>query len=291
MRRASILDVVVIIGAVAIVVAALGPAVARVQRLSAEARCQSNMQRWAEAMELYSAENSSRYPSNRIIQSNGSLSAIQWECNLSRQDTATGEPLIDPSTGDPYRFDYSINWVEALYPYLWDRAEKTGLDWKSWRRCPNAGTTKRPSPYNCGVTYSFNATLVEYWPGIVRHPEKMMMLRELSWVAPAELRPTNWSGCFNSDPAYSPMYAFLTYKDVTTPSGQKDNANLHGGGSYIMFADGHVKHFTAEFYPERTSDWASHAFDPETKQWYNWVYANPANDTERMLNRTIAITP
>ena len=286
MKRFSITDVCLSILTLAIVCVALAPALARVQRTWQEAACQSNLQRWAEAMELYTVDNSGCYPTNRIIQPNGTLSIVMAEANLSRQE-------VDPSTGNPYRFEYSINWVEALYPYLWARAEKTGQDWKSWMRCPNASSICRPSDstWNCAVNYAFNATLAEYGRGIVKNPEKLMMLRELAWTEPAVLRPTNPAARGSSAPANAPKYAFLNSKDPTTPAGQVENGDLHGGGSYIVCADGHVKHFTIEFYPLYTSTWATSAYDTETNQWYNYVYGRPRNPTQAMLNKTIAITP
>ena len=52
MKRIRIVDVVVSTVTLVMVALALAPAVARLQRTSAEAKCQSNMRRWAQAIML-----------------------------------------------------------------------------------------------------------------------------------------------------------------------------------------------------------------------------------------------
>ncbi len=63
---------------------------------------------------------------------------------------------------------------------------------------------------------------------------------------------------------------------------------LHGNGSNIAFADGHVRYYDRQYMPD---DSQGFGWDGEMQQWYNYVFENPDNDTERMLDRSIAITP
>ena len=108
---------------------------------------------------------------------------------------------------------------------------------------------------------------------------------------PAELRPIDQKAMTSSDTTQAPNYMFLTARDITTPAGTSDIYLMHGTGSHILFADGHVKQYDASFFPDRTTAWASGAYDIETNQWYNYVYYRPHNDKQKFLNRTIAITP
>ena len=59
-----------------------------------------------------------------------------------------------------------------------------------------------------------------------------------------------------------------------------------------MFADGHVRHFTVDYYPEFvTNITAAKCWDPNTQQWYNYYFANPLTPDEIAKNKSIAITP
>ena len=65
MRRLAAVDAAIIIVIVVIATITLAPAVARVQRNASDARCQSNLQRVAEAIALYQDDNNSCFPTNR----------------------------------------------------------------------------------------------------------------------------------------------------------------------------------------------------------------------------------
>ena len=252
----------------------LVPAVARMKRDPADAKCQSNMRRWAQAMALYIADNDGRYPTNRTM-----------------TGTMTYQVVLTPLDSPDYnyrevRFLYGVNWVEALYDYVWDAADRTDQDWTCFMRCPNAKDITWPSapvmePYAL-MTYAMNYNLVEYWHPLVRNPQKVMMLREMDRRVVAHCRPINRTtgdGTANGVPR-SP---FLTRSDYVMSSAEID-PNLHGGGSHIVFADGHVRHFTTDFFPG-TYDMPC-TWDSETQQWYNYVWDEPS-----VYNKSIAITP
>ena len=67
---------------------------------------------------------------------------------------------------------------------------------------------------------------------------------------------------------------------------------IHANGSHVLFADGHVKGYDRRFFPE-DSEYARTAehWDPDTQQWYNFVYKNTADPTRKILDRSIAISP
>ena len=266
------LDTIVLTLVVLLVAFMLAPAVARMQRSPADAKCQSNLRRWTQAMALYCRDNQGRYPTNRTTSG-----------NLSSSVQLTPDGAQNP-VGTQKRFAYGANWVEALYPYVQADAARTGQDWKSVRRCPNAQNIgEKPGgiwAITSYMTYSFNYNLVEQQESMVRGAGSMMMFREMDRRVNSVLRPANLS----PDQSSTPDTPFLGTSDIwTLPSSTK--ANMHGSGSYIAFADGHVRYFTTDYYPK------SCMWDADTQRWYNFVYSSPADDTQQRLNKSIAVSP
>jgi prepilin-type processing-associated H-X9-DG protein len=225
-------------------------------------------------MALYLPDNYDRYPTNRVLGGG----TVTYSVPLSVDG-------VDPTQGKQGQFQYGVNWVEALYPYLQRISARTSTDWKSFRACPNASLARlggaAANPY---MTYVFNYYMVELQSSLVRSPESLMMLREMDRHVAAICRPTNKP----ADPGIGqvPLNSFLTAYDGVV--GGTTNPNLHGTGSYIAFADGHVHYFTTDYFPTRP---VYPAWDSATSRWYNFVYANPSTDQERKVNKTIAISP
>ena len=287
MRRFSIADIIVSIVVIVLIALTLAPAIARMQRPYAEAKCQSNMQRMAEAMSLYTADNNNRYPTNRKL-----TGVMSYEVQLSA-----------PPPGTQVIFMYGINWVEALYPYIQKTAEKTGQDWRTFLRCPNASnvaygptTSLKATAF---VTYAFNGYLVEYSSLIVQNSEKVMMIRELDRKMNAEFRPYNdqmhhplsGAGINGIRPAIGsdddkPMDPFLTTSDMQL-TGKVLTNKLHANGSHILFADGHTKYFTSDYMPDNSYVTTANSWDTATEQWYNFKPGESASE----MQGTIAITP
>ncbi len=281
MKRLSVTDIAISLTVLAVAAFTLAPAIARIQRTPAEAKCQANLQRVAEAMALYLEDNNRRYPTNRAW-SGAFLGPIGNIVNLT-------DPTWDT------RFRYGITWVEGLYPYTNQRAEATGQDAASFWRCPNASSATFPTnPTNQfpRVTVVFNACLVEQPRMIVRNSRNLMMLREMGRQCTSLLRPSNMlHNLPNDDDRYPPQYPFLNMADTLKTNLPASEYLLHGNGSYIVFVDGHVKHFTIDYYPAQTKITAARCWDAETRQWYNYYWANPENDEQVRLNKTIAISP
>lgn len=270
MRRFSIIDLVISIGAIILVLLALVPAVARLQRTPEDARCQSNMRRWAEAMALYTDDYDRRYPTNRILPT----MMMSPQMPLS--------PREFDQDGNPIRFTRSINWVEALFPYLISEAKMSGRDWESVLKCPNASDAKYPpTSTTARVSYAFNYNLLEYSPAIIRDQAKTMMIREMDRLMESVCRPAN-----NSTGNYTilPQSPFLIDRDYMLRN-TVINYRLHGEGSHILFADGHVTYFSTDYFPTTVSLSAADCWDAETGQWWNWVNKDP------QINKAIAVTP
>ncbi len=274
MKRPRTTDLVLSALIAVMICFALAPAVARMQRSSAEAKCQSNIRRWAQAMDAYLADNHLCYPTNQDLSG-----TIAKEVALSNP-TATG------ADGKPIRFQNGVGWVEALYPYLWAASDKTGQDWRSFWRCPNSSEVQTSA--NASMTYSLNYNLVRQPKAIIRDPSKLMMFREMDKLVGSVLRPANQSWNSSSLPV-SPF--LVTGQDMAYlyVNQSPTDGNRHGSGSYICFADGHIKYFTLDYFP--TVGTGSSAISvcyydvDDTTRWWNIV---TAGDPKRM---TIAVTP
>lgn len=282
MRRSMAADTAAVAFIAVLAAQVLMPAAARIQRSSAEARCQSNLRSLAGAISAYSADYAHTYPTNRRWSAPGIPGGIVESLSLSPAE-------IDPTTGQPYVFVSGIAWVEGLYPYLMAHAERTSQDWTSFWRCPNASDTKYPvNSLTARVAYTMNACLVEQPTAIVGQRHKVLMLRETDRLVTSILRPAQ--SCIGSDTP-APRSPFLNNYDFRMGS---TDPNQHGTGSYIVLADGHVAHFDFAYYAATDADYGNKKgehWDPQTRQWYNWFFPDPINEQQRMLDRSIAISP
>jgi prepilin-type processing-associated H-X9-DG protein len=68
----------------------------------------------------------------------------------------------------------------------------------------------------------------------------------------------------------------------------EEACKLHGDGSYIVFADGHVRFFTIDYYPKYADITAVRSWDAETQQWWNY---GPGSGRSAPYLKSIAITP
>jgi prepilin-type processing-associated H-X9-DG protein len=271
MKRARTTDIALSALIAVLICFSLAPAVARMQRSSAEAKCQSNLRRWAQAMSAYLADNHQRYPTNR-----------QLEGYLTNRVVLSDPTAVGPD-GKPLRFQNGVNWVEALYPYIQAAATRTGQDWKSFRRCPNARDMAVGA--NASMTYSMNYNIIEEPKAIVRDPWRLMMFREMDKLVGSVLRPSNHCSWATD----TPVSAFLAPRDFSLglATTQPCDRNRHGSGSYICFADGHIKYFTNDYFPT----WGSGStavsacyWDVYDQRWYNIVDSS-------VRSKTIAVSP
>lgn len=258
----TLIELLVVIAIIAILAAILFPVFAKARRTAQTSTCASNMKQIGNGIKMYLSDWEDTYPTNRFT--NAASQALVTEVPLSiNMSTGTygkqGDPKINPSTGKPVRFvgrsagssmaptqNSGANWVEGLYNYV---ETVTRLDDPSsiWK-CPAVVVKGRNDGQYSTVSYVFNYNLVEASEGMVKNAGNLMMLREIDGYLHAACRPTTLStGSYENTP---PANAFLVSTTqhasdrgsdgytVTTPT---PNYKLHGVGSHILFADGHVK--------------------------------------------------
>jgi len=281
-RGFTLIELLVVIAIIAVLAAILFPVFAKARRAAQASTCESNLKQIGNAVKMYLTDWSDTYPSNRII-TGGVPGVITSPIPLS--DTNP----IPPAT-DPPKYQYGLNWVEALYSYV-EAITKSTDPMSAWR-CPAASNNVYPTSANdlhWGVTYVFNGSLVEQPEGIIKGAANLMLLREFGRLTVATLRPSN-NATGNS--TTKPMYAFLNKTDAGIPGGTAKECYHHGNGSHVLFADGHVKVYDLGYFPEYSAMTAANAYDANnTTQWYNYYWSNPTTAIQKAKNMSIAITP
>jgi prepilin-type processing-associated H-X9-DG protein len=250
MKRRSgltVLELLLIVVVVGIIAAVVMPLLMTTRCPAPMAsHCQSNMNQIGKAMKMYLSDWDDIYPPNRTMRRG--VSVLSPDVRLSEYD--------EDSDGVRGRYRYGVNWVEALQPYVAKVTDGEAVE--AWR-CPAASRHRATGAGpNARVSYAFNANLVERSEGWILNAGNLMMIRELDRLYDAVLRPVSPSQTSKD----APRYAFLQEKDVDA---SPDECKLHGEGSYILFADGHVKTFSIAYFPDKC-EW-----DKKTRQWYNYV--------------------
>jgi prepilin-type N-terminal cleavage/methylation domain-containing protein/prepilin-type processing-associated H-X9-DG protein len=270
----TLIELLVVIAIIAILAAILFPVFVRAKAAAMASHCQSNMNQIGKAMKMYLSDWEDTHPTNRPF-TPMSNPPVLWNINYY-------VPLTDPnkteaSTGEAWRFQYGYSWVEGIYPYV---EKVTEGDAASAWKCPAAKSAEFTGNGIQGkwpaVTYAFNRNLIEMPEGVVKNSGNLMMLRELDRKYNSVTRPLY--ECVASNQI--PQDPFLGPED-----GVKTKFKLHGDGSIILFADGHVKVFSTAYFTnskQGQSEW-----DAQNNQWYNWVSA-PSSDAK---NFSIAISP
>lgn len=208
------------------------------------------------AIRMYLSDWDDHFPTNRQFDSSGKLGAIEPSVKLT--------PPATDKDGRPIRFKYGANWVEGLYNYIEAVTEQN--DPNSIWKCPSITLSPYPADSKtASVSYVFNRNLIEVDEKRIKSTGNLMMVRESDRLLEADLRPTNDTTWTSKKRPVSP---FLTKHDDLIGS---TNPKLHGNGSHILFADGHVKMFPYE--TTKNISW-----DANTAKWYN-------------ANNRIAVTP
>lgn len=268
----TLIELLVVIAIIAILAAILFPVFAKAKQSALTASCQSNLNQIGRALKMYLSDWEDTYPTNRNWSGDPSLGKVG---NVA--ETVGLSPVVDGA--NPQRFVKGPNWVEGLYPYTESVSKDASSTWK----CPAASNNHYGSS-NAAVTYAFNANLIEQPEGIIKISTNLMVIREMDRLVDAVLRPR--AVCTDSSPG--PRSAFLTAQDSGFQSGVLIKYKLHGNGSNLLFADGHVRHFDATSMPLDQNC----KFDTaDTRQWYNFYWQNPADSSQRAANKSIAISP
>lgn len=256
----TLIELLVVIAIIAVLAAILFPVFAKARRAAQASSCQSNMNQIGKSIKMYLSDWDDTYPTNR----NSAGTAITNEVKLS-------PPGQLDSDGNPVRYVNGVNWVEALYPYV----ESTTKDASSVWKCPAASNTTYPTgSTTAACTYAMNGYIVEQPEGIIKMASNLMVMREFDRLVNSLLRPS-----YNASTTTKPNTPFLNDKDNVATSLTLMNQKLHGDGSDVLFADGHVKSFASI---QMQND--KIAYDSTDSQWYNSIGTGA-------INKTIAITP
>lgn len=268
--RADVVGVFVAFVIVCVAAAVLFPMFAQHGHTSLEADCQSNLMQIGRALKLYLADWHDTYPTNRVLLANGKLGRVASHIKLTPADDKN-------SDGTPARFRYGVNWVEALSPFM----EQISMNSNGAWRCQSLGSQTYPENSNtAAVSYAFNRNLIGRPEQAIHTASNLMVVREMDRLVDAELRPANYSCGLPDAPPDSP---FLTTRDSRIGSTKPE---LHSTGSNVVFADGHVKWFSAEWFPDQRHITAKLCWDSKDRQWYNCL--DPRKPSQY---KSIAITP
>ena len=284
----TLIELLVVIAIIAILAAILFPVFAKARQAAQASTCQSNMKQIGNSVKMYLSDWEDTYPVNLLQYKTASATVI----------LASPTPL--PGATEPPRNTWGLTWVEALYTYA-EAINKKEDPQSAWR-CPAASNLLYPKePSNgmnlyWGVTYVFNATMCGQPEGIIKSASNLMLVREFGRLTISTLRPANVNPSASpiGNPAVRPLDPFLCNEDDSidsTANNTKGECKMHGNGSHLLFADGHVKGYDLTYYPSNAEITSAKNYDPVTTQWYNRYYSNPATSAEKAQNMAIAITP
>jgi prepilin-type N-terminal cleavage/methylation domain-containing protein/prepilin-type processing-associated H-X9-DG protein len=267
----TLIELLVVIAIIAILAAILFPVFAKARAAAFASDCQSNMKQIGTALKMYVQDNHDMYPTQR--NTGGTLST---SIALSDPDVMVGTPPQQE------KFKNGVNWVEGLRPYM----EAITHDSAGALRCKTASDALAGG-LTSAVSYAFNCNLVEQPEGVVRTSANLMAVREMDKLVGSVVRPAMPQNTGSGD---TPVNAFMiTGQDTSLGLVFKPtNGKRHGVGSNILFADGHVKRFGADYFPTAGTGAAASSVcvwdSADTLQWWNIV-----NNSQ--LSKSIAVSP
>lgn len=233
--------------------------------------CQSNIKQLGNSFRMYIQDWNDKYPPNRGFLAGKKPGFIRAYVKLSTPGAR------DPKTKNPIRFTHGYGWVECLYGYAEPTVPQNENE-SSWK-CPEATNGTWPDGSKTAtVSYAYNRNMIELSEASITCNANLMLCREMDRLVNSELRPINNS---IRNPKAMPLSPFLNDSDRRIG---KTNSKLHGTGSNVLLADGHVKFFNNTYFPNKPE------YDKETKQWFNFAKV-PARRGNKEQVRSIAITP
>jgi prepilin-type N-terminal cleavage/methylation domain-containing protein/prepilin-type processing-associated H-X9-DG protein len=285
----TLIELLVVIAIIAILAAILFPVFAKARKAAQASNCQSNLKQIGAAFKMYLSDNNDTYPTNRM----GATSDNPLGGTLNNDVPITPVTSID-ANGNPIRFaNGNYNWVEDLSSYI-EAATKASDPMSAWK-CQAAQSSWFPtsapldasgSPTTCLVTYAMNYNMVEQPEGIIKGASNLMLCREMDRLVQAVLRPTNYSA---GNSTLAPISPFLSLNDNGDSSGTSISqvaTKPHGSGSMVLFCDGHVKEFDAQFMPNVIT--SQNGWDKNYSEWFNF---NGYSKNPQAMVDSIAITP
>ena len=281
-RAFTLIELLVVISIIAVLAAILFPVLAKAADAAKASNCQSNFKQIGHAIKIYLSDWDDTYPSNL-----GFAPGTTVPVGSPTSSVTLSQAGVDWE-GDPYKFHNGIAWVECLYGPI----DPVGgpKEAESVWRCQSASNRSHPgdSPTAC-VTYALNITMCGQPEAIVKAAGNLMIAREMDRQVNSVCRPTNPGCAGNVDEP--PESAFLDSQDEAfASSNSATRSKLHGSnGSHILFADGHVRMFPEQYFPDDSKITASNSWSQETMQWFNYGSANTTAPSA--LRETIAIDP
>jgi len=286
-RGFTLIELLVVIAIIAILAAILFPVFARARRTARAAGCQANLKQIGNSIKMYLSDWDETYPTNRV--KSGTVTGnLVGSCRLSTVG-------VD-NVGKPNKFMYGITWVEGLYNYMEGIVQKE--DSSSVWKCPAAMSSQAGVDANelnsAETTYVLNFNLLEQPESVIKSGSTMLLVRETDRLVASVccavpgvnggLMPATGVATAPTIDATSRLYGvFHLYQPtgagainygadmcIKNGSGGAVPANqltglIHGSGSHILFADGHVKLYSL---PQFFCTWGGSAKDGSPN--YNW---------------------
>ena len=269
----TLIELLVVIAIIAVLAAILFPVFAKAGRAVTASNCESNLKQIAHAVKMYLTDWEDTYLMNRHF-------VPGLKPGLYSHSIILSEPKMDVD-GNPIKFQWGFGWVEALYGHI--EAISDSDDASSVWRC-QAASNDRYGTETAAVSYVFNSCLTDQPEGIIKEASRLMMVREIDRLVHSMCRPVYRNPIDNPDE--TPKYPFLEKSDQYL--GQTQN-KLHSNGSHVLFTDGHVKLFAADYFPPQSYYSTPNNWDDDSQQWYN--YGPNAQDKPSAYIMSIAITP
>jgi prepilin-type N-terminal cleavage/methylation domain-containing protein/prepilin-type processing-associated H-X9-DG protein len=199
----TLVELLVVIGIIALLVALLFPALSRARGAADRAKCLSNMRQLGHALVMYVSENRNRLP----------------------PQVAGVVDFLEPSV-----MEREPSYLSRLFPYV-GMARKVYV-------CPSASdppwvTEEGPTTHS-STNYMGNAAV--FYPG-----RSMTELPRSSELIALQEDRYLWRISYLRPAAYGTIHVYTNWHFRRSPEKPEDYSNNHFGGGNLLFVDGHAE--------------------------------------------------